>query len=56
MARYTFTPEPGFSGPVEFPYTTYDVDGKPDTSVATIHILVQPPVPVSGTRRKSNIR
>ncbi|MBP6618617.1 MAG: cadherin-like domain-containing protein, partial [Leadbetterella sp.] len=42
---YTFTPVAGFSGPVEFPYTTADNNASPDSSNATIHIIVQPVVP-----------
>ncbi len=44
---YTFTPVPGFSGPVEFPYTVYDNNANPDTVQATIHILVAPPAPAT---------
>jgi CshA-type fibril repeat protein len=42
---YTFTPVPGFYGPVEFPYTTTDNGTTPATANATLHILVAPPVP-----------
>ncbi len=39
---YTFTPEAGFTGPVDFPYTTCD-NGVPQACAsATLHILVQP--------------
>lgn len=40
---YTFTPVTGFTGPVDFPYTTYD-NGTPQacTASATLHILVKP--------------
>ncbi|MBK9461021.1 MAG: cadherin-like domain-containing protein [Sphingobacteriales bacterium] len=42
---YTFTPVNGFSGPVDFPYTTCD-DGTPvDCSDATLHVLVDPQAP-----------
>jgi hypothetical protein len=39
---YTFTPEPGFTGPVDFIYSTCD-DGTPQAcATATLHILVKP--------------
>ena len=39
---FTFTPVPGFSGPVSFPYTTCD-NGTPQACAsATIYIVVQP--------------
>ncbi len=38
---YTFTPEMGFVGPVEFPYEITDDNGSPVMTNATIHILVQ---------------
>ena len=42
--NYTFTPENGFYGPVEYPYTTCD-NGTPQAcAMATIHILVEPPI------------
>ncbi len=44
---YTFTPVAGFSGPVEFPYTTADNNASPDSSQATIHIIVQPAPPIA---------
>lgn len=37
---YTFTPNPTFFGPVEFPYTTTDDNANPATADATLHILV----------------
>ena len=42
---YTFTPVDGFVGPVEFPYSIYDNNVNVDSAMATIHILVEPPVP-----------
>ena len=45
--NYTFTPVPGFSGPVDFAYTTCD-NGIPQACAsATLHILVSPAVPVT---------
>lgn len=42
---YTFTPEPGFSGPVDIVYTTCD-DGDPQACAsATLHVLVGGAVP-----------
>ena len=42
---YTFTPVNGFTGPVDFPYTTCD-NGTPQAcATATLHILVEPAVP-----------
>ncbi|MFT3911400.1 MAG: Ig-like domain-containing protein [Ferruginibacter sp.] len=42
---WTFTPDAGFSGPVDFPYTVCD-NGTPQACAnATIHILVGYPVP-----------
>ena len=39
---YTFTPVTGFTGPVDFPYTTCD-NGTPQAcATATLHILVEP--------------
>lgn len=39
---YTFTPVTGFTGPVDFPYTTCD-NGTPQAcAAATLHILVKP--------------
>ncbi len=39
---YTFTPVTGFTGPVDFPYTTCD-NGTPQACAsATLHILVKP--------------
>ena len=44
---YTFTPENGFTGPVEFPYTTCD-DGTPQAcAMATLHILVSSNFPLN---------
>jgi hypothetical protein len=44
---YTFTPVTGFTGPVDFPYTTCD-NGVPQAcATATLHILVRPEVPVT---------
>ncbi|MFM2385944.1 MAG: hypothetical protein RL660_701, partial [Bacteroidota bacterium] len=43
--NYTFTPAPGFSGTVDFPYTVFDNDANPDSAKATIHIIVAPPTP-----------
>ncbi|MCE7044636.1 Ig-like domain-containing protein [Dyadobacter sp. CY312] len=40
---YTFVPEPGFTGEVDFPYTTTDAQGA--TANATLHILVDGKVP-----------
>ena len=43
---YTFTPVTGFSGPVDYPYTTCD-NGVPQAcAMATLHILVRPLTPV----------
>ena len=43
---YTFTPAPGYVGPVEFEYSIID-DGIPQAaSTATIHILVAPSTPL----------
>ena len=45
----TFTPAPGYSGPVDFPYTVSDGT---DTSTANIHVVVgadRPPVAVDDT-------
>ena len=42
---YTFTPVTGYTGPVDFPYTTCD-NGTPQACAsATLHILVRPEVP-----------
>ena len=42
---YTFTPVTGFTGPVDFAYTTCD-NGTPQAcATATLHILVQPIAP-----------
>ena len=42
---YTFTPEAGFTGPVDFIYSTCD-DGTPQAcATATLHILVRPELP-----------
>ncbi|MEO6540860.1 MAG: Ig-like domain-containing protein [Ferruginibacter sp.] len=39
---YTFTPDTGFTGPADFPYTTCD-NGTPEACAsATLHILVSP--------------
>jgi gliding motility-associated-like protein len=48
---YTFTPAPGFSGPVDFPYTV--CGGTPQTcATATVHILVDPkPAPQIDLRK-----
>jgi uncharacterized repeat protein (TIGR01451 family) len=44
---YTFTPVTGFTGPVEFPYTTCD-DGTPQACAeATLHILVSTDAPLT---------
>lgn len=44
---YTFTPVSGFTGPVEFPYTTCD-DGTPQAcAMATLHILVSTDAPLA---------
>jgi len=45
---YTFTPAPGFSGPVDFPYTICDTVAAPNKTcaTATVHALVQPQQPV----------
>ncbi len=44
---YTFTPVNGFTGPVEFPYTTCD-DGTPQACAeATLHILVSTNAPLA---------
>jgi hypothetical protein len=41
--NFTFTPVTGFTGPVNYPYTTTDVGGTPvATANATIYILVSP--------------
>ncbi len=43
---YTFIPVNGFTGPVDFPYTICD-NGTPQAcAIATLHILVQPLVPL----------
>jgi hypothetical protein len=39
---YTFTPAPGFSGSVNFPYTVYDDAAIADSARATIYIVVLP--------------
>ncbi|GAB4016836.1 Ig-like domain-containing protein [Spirosoma koreense] len=42
---YQFVPTPGYSGPVNFPYTTCD-NGTPQACAsATLYILVAPPAP-----------
>ena len=44
---YTFTPVTGFTGPVDFPYTTCD-NGVPQAcAMATLHILVRPVLPLT---------
>ncbi len=44
---YTFTPVTGYSGPVDFPYSTCD-NGVPQAcAAATLHILVKPELPVT---------
>ena len=43
---YTFTPVTGFSGPVDFPYTTCDNGFPQACAMATLHILVRPLTPV----------
>jgi hypothetical protein len=43
---YTFTPQTGFAGPVDFPYTTCDNFVPQACASATLHILVKPAVPV----------
>jgi hypothetical protein len=45
--QYTFVPLPGYTGPVDIPYTTCD-NGIPQACAsATLHILVRPNVPGS---------
>ena len=44
---YTFTPVTGYSGPVDFPYTTCDNGVPVACATATLHILVRPEVPVT---------
>ena len=39
---YVFTPEAGFIGPVDFPYTTCRVNNNSVCDNATLHILVEP--------------
>ena len=39
---FTFTPVSGFSGPVNFPYTTTDNGAPAATAMATIYVLVSP--------------
>ena len=39
---YVFTPETGFIGPVDFPYTTCRVNDNSICDNATLHILVEP--------------
>jgi gliding motility-associated-like protein len=39
---YTFTPAPGFSGPVEVIYTVCDDASPANCATATLHILVEP--------------
>jgi len=39
---YTFTPVTGFTGPVDFPYTTCDNGTQQTCASATLHILVKP--------------
>ena len=39
---YTFTPADYFTGPVDFPYTSFDDNIAPDSQDATLHILVVP--------------
>ncbi len=43
--NYTFTPVAGFTGPVNFPYTTCDNGSPVACANATIYILVSPPLP-----------
>jgi CshA-type fibril repeat protein len=49
-SAYTFTPAPGFSGNVSFPYTNYDVPtaigSNVDSAKATLSIIVAPEPPV----------
>ena len=45
--NYTFTPVTGFSGPVDFPYTTCDNGVPVACASATLHIIVRPAVPVT---------
>ena len=42
---YTFTPVTGFTGPVDFPYTTCDNGFPQACAMATLHILVRPVTP-----------
>jgi hypothetical protein len=42
---YIFTPETGFSGPVDFTYTTCDNGTLQACASATLHILVRPELP-----------
>jgi hypothetical protein len=44
---YTFTPAPGFIGPVSFNYCAYDNGSPTDSSKATLTILVGPPAPIA---------
>ncbi|MFM7089821.1 MAG: Ig-like domain-containing protein, partial [Bacteroidota bacterium] len=42
---YTFTPAPGFYGPVFYPYTICDDRTPPACAMATLYILVKPFIP-----------
>jgi hypothetical protein len=42
---YTFTPQAGFTGPVDFAYTTCDAGTPQACASATLHILVRPETP-----------
>jgi SdrD B-like domain/Bacterial Ig domain len=54
FGAYTFTPEPGFSGTVDFPYTvTDDNPTDPKSATAIIHIIV--PAPPSSTLSLGNL-
>ena len=44
---FTFTPVTGFTGPVNFPYTTTDNGSPVATAKATIYILVSPELPTT---------
>jgi hypothetical protein len=44
---YTFTPAAGYTGPVDFPYTTCDNGAPVACASATLHVLVRPAAPMT---------
>jgi hypothetical protein len=51
---FTFTPAPGFTGPVSYPYTVCDNGTPTACDTATIYILIEPILEISGNVFEDN--